>query len=173
MVSLFRLGTIERHDGNSAAARESFTDLRTILERWSAAAPGDPAVRVLLGTVLDHEANVLFDQGLAHEAEERLEQALVLLRSAPGPVTSGKESREERRAHRDVRYVLGLVPEDGDVRAEERRWRSEALWDLARVLRALKRPEEAEKVEGQRVGLWKEARPASWSTWLSSNWIEP
>ena len=56
-------------------------------------------------------------------------------------------------------HVLGLAPYDGDAGSEERRWRSEALWDLARVLRACKLPEEAEKADRERVALWKERPP--------------
>ncbi len=159
LESLFRLGMIERHDGDPAAARQSFVDLRTILDRWSAAEPDEAAIPVLRGAVLVQEANALLDQGVAEEARQRLEQALALLQPRPIPATSGKESASDRRAHRDVRYVLGLVPEDGDVSAEARRWRSEALWTLARVLRALKRPDKAAKADVERLSLWNDRPP--------------
>ena len=55
---------------------------------------------------------------------------------------------------------MGLAPDAGEPGAEERRWRSEALWDLARVLRALKLVAEADKADGERVALWKERPPS-------------
>jgi tetratricopeptide (TPR) repeat protein len=157
--SLIQLGSIERHNGDSAAARRSFSDARAILERWSGAAPGDTAVRVLLSAVLDHEANTLFDQGLAEEAKQRLERALSLLRSGPNQATSDETSVVEHRSRSEVLYVLGLAPNVYLAGAVERRWRSEALWDLARVLRALKLFADAAKVDGDRVALWKERPP--------------
>ncbi len=57
-------------------------------------------------------------------------------------------------------YVLGLAPDAGEAGVEERRWRSEALWDLARVLRAQKLLAEAEKADGERVALWKDRPPS-------------
>ena len=158
--SLIRSGTIERHDGDSAAARQSFTDARTILERWSGAAPGDDAVRILLGAALDQEANTLFDQRLAEEAKRNLERALGLLRPAPIHVRSDKDSAALRRSHRDVLYVLALAPNVGDAGALEQGLRSEALWDLARVLRALKLLADAQKADQERMALWKD-RPAT------------
>jgi tetratricopeptide (TPR) repeat protein len=133
--ALLALGSIQRHDGDSATARQSFTDARTILDRWSGAAPGDAALRVLLGAALDQEANTLFDQGLAKEAKQRLERALSLLRPGTDHATSDQDS------------------------VEERRWRSEALWDLARVLRAKKLVAEAAMADGERMALWKERPP--------------
>ncbi len=133
--SLIRQGTIERHDGDFAAARQSFTDARTILDRWSGAAPQDATLRVLLGAALDQEANTLFDQGHAEEAKQRLERALSLLRPGTNHATSDLES------------------------VEERQWRSEALWDLARVLRAKKLVAEAAPADGERTALWKERPP--------------
>jgi serine/threonine-protein kinase len=159
LKSLFRLGTIERHNGNPAAAREGFAAVRTILDRRSVGAPGDPALPILRGAVLDQEASALFDQGFAEEARSCLEQALVLLRAGQGSAASGKETADRRRVDPDVRYVLGIAPDAGDLGAEERRWRSEALWDLARVLRFLKRPDEANKAEDERVALWMD-RPS-------------
>ena len=46
-----------------------------------------------------------------------------------------------------------------ELQCRDSSWRSEALWDLARVLRALKRPDDAENVtERERIALWK-SRP--------------
>jgi eukaryotic-like serine/threonine-protein kinase len=158
--SLIRLGTIERHDGDSAGAHASFIEARTILERWSGAAPADTSLRVLLGAALDQEASTLFDQGLAEEAKRRLERALVLLRPGPNHGTSDKESAVERRSHGEVLYILGLAPDVGDASALERGLRSEALWDLARVLRALNLLADAENADQERVALWQD-RPTT------------
>jgi len=159
LKSLIRLGTIERHDGDSAAARKSFTDARTILDRESGDPSGDAAVQVLLGAALDQEANALFDQGLAEEAKQRLQRASVLLQPGPGQAMSDMESAEKHRSHSDVLYVLGLAPDPGEMGVEQRRWRSEVLWDLARVLRALKLRAEAEKADGEREAMWQERPP--------------
>ena len=159
LKSLIRQGTIERHDGDSAAARKTFTDARTILDRWSAATPGDAALRVLLGAALDREANTLFDQGLAVEAKQRLERALVLLRPEVNPATSDKD--EQRRTPITPRGAVrpGARARVDEAGVEERRWRSEVLWDLAHVLRALKLLADAEKADGDRVALWQERPP--------------
>ena len=110
--------------------------------------------------MLDQEANTLFDQGLAEEAQERLERALAVLRPGTDHATSDQERVDERRSRRDVLYVLGLPPIAGGAGALERRWRSEALWDLARVLRARKLLAEADKADGERVALWKDRPPS-------------
>ncbi len=57
-------------------------------------------------------------------------------------------------------YVLGLVPATGDVSVEERGWRSEALWDLARVLRAQGRAAEAAAADDERAALWRRSPSA-------------
>jgi len=158
--SLIRLGTIERHNGNSATARESFTDARSILERQLGASPGDVALRVLLGAVIDQEANALFDQGLANDAQERLERALVLFRPQSDPPTTGNETAHDRRMRGEVVYTLGLAADAGDVGTFERGWRSEALWDLARVSRAQKLIADADKADGERLAMWKERPPS-------------
>ena len=109
--------------------------------------------------MLDQEANTLLDQGFAEEARQRLERALVLLRPGPNRPTSDKVIAEERRSRSEVPYVLGFAADVGEAGVEDRRCRSEVLWDLARVLRALKQPEAAEKVDGERAALWQDRPP--------------
>jgi serine/threonine protein kinase/tetratricopeptide (TPR) repeat protein len=157
--SIYKLGTTERHNGNFADARKSFTDFRTLLESWSAASSPDAALRILLGAALDREANTLFDQGLAQEARERLERALSLLRLQPNHAIPEADSGRESRSHREVLYVLGQAPNADEEAAVERRLRSEALWSLARVLRALKLPQQAESADAERVALSREHPP--------------
>ena len=159
LKSLVQLGTAERYDGDAAAARNSFAELRTTLDRWSADAPDDTALRILLGAALEEEASALFDEGKSQEAKERLERALLILRPQPDHETSVTQSALERRVRRDVLYVMGIMQNDGDAATEERRWRSETLWDLARVQRALELREEAEKSDRERALLWKDRPP--------------
>jgi tetratricopeptide (TPR) repeat protein len=158
--SLIRQGTIERHDGDPAAARQSFSAARTLLERWSGAAPGDGALRILLGAALDQEANALFDLGLVEEAQQRLEHALTVLPLSSNHPPSDHESGEQRRFRSEVLNVLGLVPDAGEAGVDQAlRWRSEALWDLARVLRARNLVAAAAAADGERAALWKEHPP--------------
>jgi eukaryotic-like serine/threonine-protein kinase len=159
LKALIRLGITERHDGDPAAALQSFTDARKILEVRSGSAPADDALRVLLGATLDQEANALFDQGLAEEARQRLDRALVVLRPGPSHTALGGASPEELRSRRDVLYVMGLSSDAGDSGDADRGWRSEALWDLARVLEAQNRFAEAARALGERVALWKDRPP--------------
>ena len=169
LKSLIRLGTIERHDGDSAAARQSFTDARTILDRWSATAPGDAALQVLLGAVLDQEANTLFDQGLAEEAKQRLERASVLLqpRTGSGDVRQETAPRNADRAAM-CSYVLGLVPSD-TVRRASRNADGAAkrcgTWPVCSGPRSCSRKPRRPMASVRPCG--KSARPASWSTWPS------
>jgi serine/threonine protein kinase len=160
LKSLVRRGVIERHVGDSVAALQSFTAARTILDRWSASAQEDAGPRVLLAAILDQEANTMFDQGFAPEAQERLERALAVLRPSADPVTSGQGGVDEGRSLHDVLYVLGLPRVAGRAGALECRWRSEALWDLARILRARNLLAEADTVDGERVALWIDRAPS-------------
>jgi len=133
--ALMTVGLIERHDGATTAALESFTQARAILERGLVTAPGDAALQARLAATLGQEANALADLGQPEQAILRLERAVALFRSGPDRAASDKDG------------------------VEERQWYSEAMWDLARVLRALKRPAEATRADAQRVALW-ERRPA-------------
>ena len=133
--ALVALGNIQRHDGKSAAARALFTEARTILEGWVSTSRGDAALQGRLAAVLDHEAVTLADQGVLEQAKQLLGRSVALFRSG---------------AERTISTTDGL---------EERGWHSEALWDLARVLRGLNRPEEAQPADAEREALWKD-RPA-------------
>jgi tetratricopeptide (TPR) repeat protein len=160
LKSMIRLGTVDRLEGDSVAALESFTAARTIVERRSSAAPEDPALRVMLGAVLDREATALLDQGLAEEAQSRLERALVLLRRETDRATSGQENAHIRQSRQDVLHVLGLEPATATVGFAERWCCSEALANLARVLRAKKLFAEAGAADAQRAVLWKRHPPS-------------
>ncbi len=134
-TGLLTLGIVQRHDGAASAARESFTQARSILERWLAVTAGDATLQVRLAAVLDQEANALADLGQPKEATLRFERTVALARSASERATSDKDGVEQRRAY------------------------SEVMWDRARVLRTLNRAAEATEADADRAALW-ERRPA-------------
>ena len=95
---------------------ESFADLRAILDRWSAAAPGDAALRVLLGAALDQEANTLFDQGLAEEARATARTSFGALATATRSRDVGQgERRTAPITPRCARTSWGSRRIDGDT----------------------------------------------------------
>jgi eukaryotic-like serine/threonine-protein kinase len=130
---LSRLGNIQRHAGDATAARESFFDARSLLERAAAATPGDRGLPVSLGAALLREARALADLREPEQARSSLERSLKTLSDA-----SVSSTEEDQR----------------------REWRSEALWELARILRVLKNTAEAERVDALRVALWQDRPPA-------------
>jgi serine/threonine-protein kinase len=136
-IALVTLGRIQRHDGKSAAARQSFGEANKILQHWLDAVPGDQELSGRVAEVLGLEANTLADQGDLKGARQLLEQAVGRLRSAPDRATS---------AEVDVR---------------QREWRTEALWDFARVLRGLNLPDDARKADAEREALWKDKPPGA------------
>jgi eukaryotic-like serine/threonine-protein kinase len=123
---LSTLGNIQRHAGDSAAARDLFSEAVTLLEQGAAVASGDGEREVKLGAALVQEACAVADLREPERARELLERAVKTL--ADAAVSSAGEARRE--------------------------WQSAALWELARVLRVLKKPAEAEKVDARRVALW-------------------
>ena len=135
--ALSTLGNIERHAGDSTAARESFFDARSLLERGAAATPGDDMLQVRLGAALIREASALADLREPEKARPLLDRAVKILSDAS--VSSTEE-------------------------AQRREWRSEALWELARILRVLKNTAEADRVDAQRVALWQDRPPAELAT---------
>ena len=48
--------------------------------------------------------------------------------------------------------------------ARRREWRSEALWELARILRVLNDAAEADRVDARRVALWRDRPPGELAT---------
>jgi eukaryotic-like serine/threonine-protein kinase len=135
--ALTTLGNIQRHAGDSTAAIESFFDARSLLERGAAATPGDKALPVQLGAALVREASALADLQEPEQARPLLDQAVKTLSDALPSATEEALRRE---------------------------WQSVALWELARVLRVLKRPGEAERDDAQRVALWHDRPPDELAT---------
>jgi len=130
--ALSTLGNIQRHAGDSTAARESFFDARSLLERGAAATPGDEVLQVRLGAALVREASARADLREPEEARPLLAQAMKTLSDASVSSTE---------------------------KAQRREWRSEALWELARILRVLNKTAEADRVDTQRVALWQDRPP--------------
>jgi eukaryotic-like serine/threonine-protein kinase len=130
--ALSALGSIQRHAGDSTAARESFLDARSLLERGAAATPSDGVIQVRLGSALTREASALADLREPEKARLLLERAVKALTDAS--VSSSDE-------------------------AERRESRSAALWELARILRGLNNTAEADRVDAQRVLLWRNRPP--------------
>jgi hypothetical protein len=96
---------------------------------------GDATLKTWLCVVLDNEANTLMDQDQPEKARPLLDLAAALFRRESGRPTPAGAAGPEREA------------------------RSEALWDLARVLRALKLPTEASQVDAERIGVWSKRPP--------------
>ena len=126
--SLWKLATIHRHAGEPAEARKAFARGGAFLKPFAEGTPGDSPVQGLFGAVLTGEALAIADQG-------RVSEALPILRRAVA--------------------TLKLVgsPETGDIRAKG--WLSEALWELARLLRAGGLATEADLLDAERQLLWK------------------
>ncbi|HZW33404.1 MAG TPA: serine/threonine-protein kinase [Isosphaeraceae bacterium] len=129
---LGKLGEIQRHDGDSAAAQQSLGVAGMVLEPAAAAAPADADLQSLLGVILTAEAVAQADLRGAGAALDRLRRAVTILEpigSAPG----------------------------ADGRHRERL--AEALWELARLVRAEHRPEEADRLDAERSALWASRPP--------------
>jgi len=130
--ALSTLGNIQCHAGDSAAAHESFSAARSLLERGAAPTPGVAEFQVRLGAALIREASALADLQEPEKARSLLDQAVKTLSNAS--VSSSEE-------------------------AQRHEWQSAALWELARILRVLKKSAEAERVDAQREALWQDRPP--------------
>jgi eukaryotic-like serine/threonine-protein kinase len=134
-TALITLGNIERHLGEPAAARDLFAEARTALAKRLSSAPLEGELVVRHAAALLNEAAALADLGQPETAKPLLEEAATRLRT----ITNG--------AGRDHEPAL----------ARERL--SETLWELARVLRDLEPPLDAEHVSAERSNLWKSRPP--------------
>jgi eukaryotic-like serine/threonine-protein kinase len=130
--SLCALGNLRRHLGEPIDAGQSFSEARRLLERWLVAAPADPVLQGLVAAALHNEASALADQAKWYDARPLLNRAVELIRPLANRAVPSAEAVPEREAL------------------------SEALWDFARVLRALMLPAEANRADAERKGLWKD-----------------
>jgi hypothetical protein len=129
------VGGIERHLGEPAAARELFAEARTALAKRFSTTPDDRNLEIQLATALDNEATALAELAQPETAMPLLEEAATRLR----------------------KLVRKVAPDHDLATARERL--SETLWDLARVLRDLDPPLDAEHVSAERSDLWKSRPP--------------
>jgi eukaryotic-like serine/threonine-protein kinase len=133
--ALIVLGNIQRHVGNTDAARELFADARKALEAALKSAPNDPAIQAQLAIALAGAAALLADEAQSEKARSMLADATALFRKVANRAAPADEL------------------------AKERQRRSEALWDLARILRKLERQQDAARVDAERNDLWKTQPP--------------
>jgi serine/threonine-protein kinase len=135
--ALSTIGGIQRHAGQASAARESLAQARELLDQLAAAHPGDAAISGSLGMALTREAVAL--------AEEQKPQAALLLLS---------------------RALDILTPQGSASKAdqEDRERLSEALWQLARIDRALGISADADRIDARRVALWQDRPPGELAT---------
>jgi tetratricopeptide (TPR) repeat protein len=129
---LSKIGTIQRHDGESTAALKAFSDARAVVEKFLTTGLGDAAMHVRLGAIFTREASIHSDLNQTDDALEFLQHAIDELQ--PQTKTPSGE-------------------------ADAREWLTEALQERARILRTLNQNAEADKVDAERIALWK-ARPA-------------
>jgi tetratricopeptide (TPR) repeat protein len=132
---LVALGSIRRHEGLPVDAQTLLAEAKSIAERVLGPSSGDPTLKIWLAVALDNEANAMMDQDQAEGARALLERAAALF----------------RRQH-------DRPTPSGEV-ALERESRSEVLWDLARVLRSLKLPDDGSHVDTERIALWTTRAP--------------
>ncbi|MFI5460821.1 MAG: protein kinase, partial [Isosphaerales bacterium] len=127
--TLSKLGGIQRHGGDSAAAAELFAKARAVL---NPTARDDAELQGRRGAILTQEATALADL-------KRIDEALPLLQQAV-----------------DTLSRSGTSPAADDQARESL---SESLWELARVLRAVGKPAEADLRDAERSALWKHRPP--------------
>jgi tetratricopeptide (TPR) repeat protein len=132
---LVALGSLHRHEGAPVVAQGLFLEARSIVDHFLVLSPGDATLRTWLCMLLDNEANTMTDQDQPERARPLLDRAVALFRPGPPHPPSAAELALEREA------------------------RSEALWDLARVLRALELSKEASRMDAERIGVWTDCSP--------------
>jgi tetratricopeptide (TPR) repeat protein len=127
--ALIGFGAIRRREPNPSAARKLFAEAESVLADWRGTSSEDEWFKAMRADVYVNLANTLADENQLEEAKEVLEKATDLFRQLPG---------------------------EGVVLREVR---SESLWDIARLLRALKLTAEADQTEAERFDLWKTRPP--------------
>ncbi len=130
--SLWKLGAIQRHAGDSAGARDSFASAHEVLESIAGNSTEDSEVQGRLGAVLTGEAMALVDLGQTREGLKILERAVAILK----PIGTASTARDQARD-----------------------WLTESLWHLGRLLRASRSPAEADLLDAERQLIWKDRAP--------------
>jgi eukaryotic-like serine/threonine-protein kinase len=125
--ALSRIGTVQRHVGDSTAALKSFGEAREVVEEFLTRERDDPAMRGRLGAAFVRDAWIQSDLHQTGDALKSLQRAI------------------------DELKPLSKLP-SGE--SEGREWLTEALQERARILRTLNQNAEADKVAAERVDLW-------------------
>ena len=125
---LAKIGTIQRHTGESVAALQSFAEARVVVENFLTTAPDDPEMQGRLGAALTRDAWIQSDLNQTDDALRSLELAI-----------------------NELRPLSKLPSGEGGGRE----WLTEALQERTRILRSLNKNAEADKVDAERLELWK------------------
>jgi hypothetical protein len=109
-----------------------FDEAQSVVDRWLGRSPGDATLKTWLAVALCHQADTMTDQGHPEKARPVLERAAAVFREEAGRADKPALAREAQ---------------------------TEALWDLARTLRALNLLAEAARVDAERIELWTASPP--------------
>jgi serine/threonine-protein kinase len=126
------IGNIQRHAGDPAAATRSLERAQAVLSKWHGRFPGDAELQGRYGFLLNQQGETMADSSQFEQARALLEKSVIVLESA-----------------------LNGSPDQ----PLERRRLAQALWDLARVLRAIGRGGDAARVDARRASLWTSQTP--------------
>ena len=127
------IGNIQRQNGDSQNAGQSFDHARDIIQALLEAQAEDSQLKGQLARVLERKAGVLDDLGRSDDALAPLNQAVELARASLKTAEDGKRPRE---------YL------------------SEAHWNLARLLSERGQGNAASQHDEKRIALWK-GRPVT------------
>ena len=127
--ALRTLGNVERHAGDLAAARKSFSEARSLLDGGAVVTSGNSLIQVHLGAVLVEDARTLIDMREPDQARPLLNQAVKVLSD------------------------VSVTETDQALRCQ---WLSAALWELATIARVLESAGEADRIARSRVALWQD-----------------
>ena len=143
--ALSKLGSIQRHAGDSVAAAQTFHDALAVLERIGE--PEIPNQQGPLRAILTQQAVALADQGKTPEAIPLLERAVDTLSHHGKAATTPADER--------AREQLG-----------------DTLWELARLVRSTGDTSKATEIDVRRKALWQDQPPAKLAILASTerNW---
>ncbi len=127
------IGNIQRQAGSLQEAGQSYDQAQDILRPLLEAEANDSELQGELARVLERKACVLGDLGQLKDALGLLGQAVALAESSLRTAEDGKKPRE---------YL------------------SEALWNFARLLRESGQEKDANRLDAERIALWKK-RPVT------------
>jgi eukaryotic-like serine/threonine-protein kinase len=130
--ALLKLGALYRKMGERTAAHETLVEARQVMESLAGSATDDAARQVALAVALTREAESLADLQQTDAALESLDKAVAIWSKLRARSAIPKSMRS------------GL---------------SESLWERARILRALGKIAEADKLDREREAIWEGQSP--------------